>query len=140
MAWCDVMIPALLLLLSITALVQFSLAFCRSLLFTYSKVELSERVREVSGLSGETVEAGEFSRLMNLVFLAPDPGDDAMEIRSVTLYHTLVALARWFVGGRAGISVRASVGESLASSPRLFHTLKLLRARCYPAEGVTQRE
>jgi hypothetical protein len=34
---------------------------------------------------------------MNLVFLAPDPGDDAIEIRSVTLYHTLVVVARWFV-------------------------------------------
>jgi hypothetical protein len=91
------MIPALLLLLSIAALVQFSFAFCRSLLLTYSKVELSDRVREVTGLSGETVEVGEFSRLMNLVFLAPDPGDDAMEIRSVTLYHALVVVARWFV-------------------------------------------
>lgn len=91
------MIPALLLLLSLATLVQFSLAFCRSLLLTYSKVELSERVREVTGLSGETVEADEFSRLMNLVFLAPEPGDDAMEIRSVTLYYTLVVVARWFV-------------------------------------------
>jgi hypothetical protein len=91
------MIPALLLLLSIAALVQFSLAFCRSLLLTYCKVELWDRVREVTGLSGGTVEAGEFSRLMNLVFLAPDPGDDAMEIRSVTFYHTLVVVARWLV-------------------------------------------
>jgi hypothetical protein len=91
------MIPALLFLLSIAALVQFSLAFCRSLLLTYSKVELSERVREVTGLSGEAVEASEFSRLMNLVFLAPDPGDDAMEIRSISAYHTLVVIARWLI-------------------------------------------
>ena len=89
------MIPAFLLLLSIAALVQFSLAFCRSLLLTYSKVELWEWVREVTGLTGETVEAGEFSRLMNLVFLAPDPGDDAMEIRSISTYHTLVIVAHW---------------------------------------------
>jgi hypothetical protein len=91
------MIPALLLLLSIAALVQFSFAFCRSLLLTYSKVELSERVREVTGLSGEAIEASEFSRLMNLVFLASDPGDDAMEIRSISAYHTLVVVAHWLV-------------------------------------------
>jgi hypothetical protein len=91
------MIPALLLLLSIAALVQFSFAFCRSLLLTYSKVELSERVRQVTGLRGETVEASEFSRLMNLVFLAPDPGDDAMEIRSIAAYHSLVVVEHWLI-------------------------------------------
>lgn len=91
------MIPALLFLLSIAAVVQFSLAFCRSLLLTYGKVELSDRVREVTGLTGETVAAGEFSRLMNLVRLAPDPGDDAMEIRSVSAYHSLVVIERWLM-------------------------------------------
>lgn len=91
------MIPALLLVVSVAALVQFTLAFCRSLLLTYDKVELSERVREVTGLNSGTVEAGEFARLMNLVHLALDPGDDAMEIRSVSAYQTLVLMVRWML-------------------------------------------
>lgn len=91
------MIPALLLVLSMAALAQFSVAFCRSLLLSYGKVELSDRVREVTGLSSGAVEAAEFARLMNLVHLAPDPGDDAMEIRSVSAYHTVVAIGRWIL-------------------------------------------
>jgi hypothetical protein len=39
------MIAALIVVISLAALLQFFISYCRSLLATYGKVELSEQVR-----------------------------------------------------------------------------------------------
>lgn len=87
------MIAASILILSVAALGQFYMAYCRSLLAAYSKVELSAHVREVAKIQSELADPAEFHRLMVLVRVAPDPGDDAMEIRAIGTYHGLVRLA-----------------------------------------------
>jgi len=84
-----------ILVFGAAALMQFSLAYCRTLLLTYEKVELSAKAREIIGLDGADIEPNAFHRLMVIVRLAPDPGDDAMEIRTVGLYYRLASLAGW---------------------------------------------
>jgi hypothetical protein len=88
-------ISVFIILFGVAATCEFSLAFCRSLLMTYGKVELSRRVREVIGVSSGAPEACEFGRVMMMARLAPDPGDDGMEIKAVGLYYRFVRLGRW---------------------------------------------
>lgn len=91
------MISALMLVLTIGALVQFFFAYSRTILLTYSKVEISDRTREVTGVAIESVQPEDFSRLMVLLRVAPNPCDDAAELRAVSVYYRAVQLANWLV-------------------------------------------
>jgi len=91
------MISAFMLVLTIGALFQFFFAYSRTILLTYSKVEISERTREVTGVAIERVQPEDFSRLMGLLRVAPDPRDDAAELRAVSVYYRAVQLANWLV-------------------------------------------
>lgn len=86
------MIASLVFIFSVGALGQFAVAYCRTLLLAYNKVELSSRVREVTGI-GQTVAASDFDRLLQLVRLAPPLADDASEIRTVRIYHGFASVA-----------------------------------------------
>jgi hypothetical protein len=115
------MIAVFILVFSLGALVQFSLAYCRTLLMTYGKVELSERMNDILGLKGNAVDPSEFERLMSLVLVAPDPCDDRIEIFAVRAYHGVVDFAqsilslapgnaaRWFERDLAGCAYFAAV-------------------------------
>lgn len=70
----------------IVALGQFSFAYCRTLLATHSRVELSGKVEDIMGLTANATDPREFNRLMVLARVAPDPGDDSTEIAAVGLY------------------------------------------------------
>ena len=87
----------------IAALWQFSFAYCRTLLATCSKVELSSKIQKVMGLTVDTIAPHEFDRLMALVQVAPDPGDDTAEITAVSLYYRIMTMA-------AAVSSLISVG------------------------------
>lgn len=91
------MLPSLIFIFSIGALVQFGLAYCRSLLLAYAKVEVSEHTLQLAGLIGEIFKPHEFSRLMALVDVQPSPGDDGAEIRAITFYRELLRSARILV-------------------------------------------
>lgn len=86
----------MILFLVIAATWQFSFAYCRTLLATYEKVALSSRLEQVAGLNSQQIVPAEFSRLMMLVHVAPDPGDDGAEIKAVRAYFGLVSACEWF--------------------------------------------
>ncbi len=88
------MIAALIGIFSIAALLQFFVSYCRSVIAAYSKVELSDQVREVAGITAQPVNGDEFRRLISLVRLCPERGDDGMEIRLVGAYHRMLSGAR----------------------------------------------
>lgn len=87
------MIPALMLTFSCAALGQFFMSYCRSLLITYSQVELSAATRELIGIQSTEISGAQFHRLLGLVRLAPNPGDDKWELRVVSTYYRTVRLA-----------------------------------------------
>lgn len=115
------MIAALIFVISFVALLQFFVLHCRSILAYSRRVELSDRIREVTGLSGDEVSAGDFARLLQLVRLCPERGDDRQEIRVVGTYYSLLdilgritrsiipSLATWTDSERRGCSYYAAV-------------------------------
>jgi hypothetical protein len=86
------MIAALICVISIAAFLQFFVSYCRSIIASSRKFELSDRVREVTGIADHDVAADDFDRLLQLVRLCPERGDDRSEIRAVGTYYSLLAV------------------------------------------------
>ncbi len=100
------MIAALIFVISMAALLQFFVSYCRSLIAAYSRVELSEEAREVTGIRDRVVRGDDFRRLLQLVGLCPEPGGDRGELRAVRAYYSLLCLLRaafrWLAPAMAG--------------------------------------
>lgn len=88
------MIAALILLFSAAALLQFFASYCHSVIAACKRKELSEQVREVTGIVNRVVRGEEFHRLVQLVGLCPEPGDDSNMVRAVRGYFRLLSLLR----------------------------------------------
>jgi len=84
------MIAALICVLSLATCLQFFVLYCRSILASTRKVELSSRVREVTGIASQNVGADDFQRLLELVRMCPERADDQTEIRAVGTYYGLL--------------------------------------------------
>ena len=88
------MIAALILAISVAAMLQFFVSYCRSVIAACRKMELSEQAREVTGIENRLVPGDEFHRLVQLVRLCPELGDDGNELRAVRGYYSLLSLLR----------------------------------------------
>lgn len=115
------MIAALIFVISLATLLQFFVSYCRSQIGASGKRELSEQASELTGIQGHAVRGDEFHRLLQLLRLCPEPGDDSNEIRAVRgyfgllgllrgVFHTLApALAVWAEHEREGCAYFAAV-------------------------------
>ncbi len=88
------MIAALIFVIAVAGFLQFFVSYCRSLIAAYERVDLSEQVREVTGISNRHVTGQDFVRLLQLVRMCPEPGDDSREIGAVHTYFRLLTVAR----------------------------------------------
>ncbi len=89
------MIAALICVVSLAAFLQFFVSYCRSILASTRAVELSEGVREVTGIEDAGVAADDFERLLQLLHLCLEGGRDQTEIRAIGIYYGLLrALGR----------------------------------------------
>jgi len=88
------MIPALIFVVAVAGFLQFFVSYCRSLIAAYGRVDLSEQAREVTGISDHEVSAQDFGRVLQLVRMCPEPGDDKGEIRAVHAYYGMLSMAR----------------------------------------------
>lgn len=79
-----------MLVFSCAALTQFGMSYCRSLLLAYAQLELSTATREMIGIHSREIAGAQFRRLLGLVRLAPNPGDDKWELRVVSTYYSAV--------------------------------------------------
>ena len=86
------MIAALIFVFSIAAFIQFFVFYTRSVIAASRNHSISDNVGEITGLSGETVEAMQFGRLLQLVELCPGSGNDEMGIRAVRAYFRSLGL------------------------------------------------
>ncbi len=92
------MIAALIFVISVAALLQFFISYCRSIIAASGKQELSEQAREVTGILNRVVRGDEFRRILQFVRLCPEPGNDQREIRAVIAYFRLLNLTRVLFG------------------------------------------
>jgi hypothetical protein len=84
------MIAALICVVSATAFVEFLALYCRTVVNSVENVRISDRVREVAGITGRGIGADDFAHLLQLVRLCPESGADRMEIRAVGTYYSLL--------------------------------------------------
>ncbi len=115
------MIAGLIFAISILTLLQFFVSYSRSLIAQSRAHELSERAREICGLTAEGVTGDQFQRLQELIALCPEPGGDALEVRAIVIYFRLVGLvhlllsrampstAPWIEAERGGCAYAAAV-------------------------------
>lgn len=97
------MMAALIFVVSLTALLQFFVSYCRSLISASHGRELSQPTRELTGIAGVGVNGEEFSRFMQLVRLCPEHGDDGQAMTAVRIYYSILGFLR-MAGGRASKS------------------------------------
>ena len=128
------MMAALIFVISFALLMQFFVAYCRSLIAAYRQVDLSDDAREVTGISDRLVRGEDFVRLLQLVRLCPEPGDDRLEIGAVRAYYGMLnllralsrslapAVASWTETEREGCSYFAAV----ALDRRIAHNRELM--------------
>jgi hypothetical protein len=79
------MIAVLICVASLAALLHFFISYARSLVATYRRVEVSERVRTLAEAQSSDVSADEFAR-----------SDDRFEIQAVGAYYDLVTVCETF--------------------------------------------
>ncbi len=104
-------VSILILLFSIGALAQFSIAYCHTLLIAYGKVEVSNRTQKLIDINIQEVDPMAFGRLMQLVRMAPDPGDDSAEIRIIHAYFHVMSLVRVVLSPISKYVARWTYGE-----------------------------
>jgi hypothetical protein len=88
------MIAAMIFVISFLTLLQFFVSYSRSLIAESRDHELSEQAREICGLTAKTVAGDQFRRLLALIALCPEPGDDSFQVRVVASYFHLLGLGR----------------------------------------------
>ena len=131
------MIAALICVISVAAFLQFFVSYCRSILASSRNIVLSDRVREVTGIANQDVHADDFNRLLQLVRLCPERGDDQSEIRAVGTYYGLLAVLHR-VSGPVAPGVAAWVQQERKSCS-YFAAVALDRRISYSRDLFTQQ-
>jgi hypothetical protein len=88
------MIAGLVFAISFLTLAQFFVSYCHSLIAESRNYELSEQVREISGVAANAARGEQFKRLLELIALCPESGGDANQVRAVSTYFNLLGLGR----------------------------------------------
>ena len=131
------MMASLICVISVAAFFQFFVLHCRSILASCRKVELSDRVREVTGMHDAKVAPDDFYRLLQLVRLCPERGDDQMDIRAVGTYYSLLGLLRLIA--RSAVPSVAAWAQEERRSCSYFAAVALDRRISYSRDLFTQQ-
>ena len=87
------MMPAFILVCSLTLLLQFFVSYCRSLIAASARQPLSREVQDVTGI--EKIASGEdFPRVVQLLHLCPESPDDRNRLQAVGAYFGMLNLVR----------------------------------------------
>jgi hypothetical protein len=87
------MIAALILACSIVFLLQFFISYCRSLIAASAREQLSQEVREVTGMDRPATEE-EFARVLQLLQLCPERPEERGEISLIRAYFRMLGVIR----------------------------------------------
>ncbi|HUK52970.1 MAG TPA: hypothetical protein VL099_06750 [Candidatus Binatia bacterium] len=114
-------LPAIILVVAVAMLLQFLVFYCRLLVAAGRRVELSESVRKVTGIEGQTVSGEDFPRLRRLVELCPQTDGDGYRLGAIRAYHAFLRVletlfgmvappaAAWATSERSGCAYYAAV-------------------------------
>ena len=91
------MMAALILVLSLAALLQFFVSYCRSLIAASSKEILSPDVQDVSGLRKGT-SGEDFARVIQLLHLCPERREDRSGVQAIGTYFSILGFLRSTIG------------------------------------------
>jgi hypothetical protein len=128
--------PALIFVISIALLLQFFVSYCRLQVAAGRRVELSDSVREVTGIEGQRVSGEDFPRLRRLVDLCPQTNGDGYQLSAIRAYHSflkalevlfgpvLPPAAAWATAERSGCAYYAAV----ALDARIAHTRRIFES------------
>lgn len=87
------MMPILILFISLATLFMFFVSYCRSLMATAARHELSEEVREVTGIQ-EAASGRDYERVVQILQLCPERPEDRGSLRAVSFYHACLSMVQ----------------------------------------------
>lgn len=87
------MMAAIIFAISLVTLFMFFVSYCRSMMATAARQELSEEVRDVTGI-GETASAKDYNRVVQILDLCPERPEDRIGIRAVSFYFSCLNVAK----------------------------------------------
>jgi hypothetical protein len=86
------MMAVLIFLISLVTLFMFFVSYCRSMMASAARHELSEEVRDVTGIR-EVAVAHDYERVLQILQLCPERPDDRSSLRAIDLYHACLLAA-----------------------------------------------
>lgn len=87
------MMAGIILVCSVTFLLQFFVSYCRSLIAASAKEPLSLEVQDVTGIT-KTASGDDFARVLQLLHLCPDCPEDRTRIQAVGTYFSMLNVLR----------------------------------------------
>ncbi len=87
------MMAALILLISLVTLSMFFVSYCRSMMASAARHELSEEVRDVTGIK-ESASARDYDRVVQILHLCPERPEDRSSLRAVNLYYACLKMVQ----------------------------------------------
>lgn len=129
-------LPAIILVVAVAMLLQFLVFYCRLLVAAGRRVELSESVRTVTGIEGQSVSGEDFPRLRRLVELCPETDGDGYRLGAIRVYHLFLRAfeamfgpvvplaAAWATNERSGCAYYAAV----TLDARIAHTRRIFES------------
>jgi hypothetical protein len=87
------MMAAMIFAISTVPLFMFFVSYCRSMMASAARQELSEEVRDVTGIR-ERACAEDYERVVQILELCPERPEDRTGFRAVSFYHTCLDLVK----------------------------------------------
>ena len=124
------LIAALIFVVSVGLLMQFFMAYCRSLISHTYSVELSDHAHEVTGIDDHHIRGADFPRMMELLHVCPGPGNDGFQIAAVRAYFSFLNLLRRIFGAAEWVErdqKSCSYFVAVSLDRRIAHNRSLMR-------------
>jgi len=86
------MIAALICVLSLVAFLHFFVSYCHAALASTRHAHVSDRVREIAGMTDRTVAPQDFVRLLQFLWLCPGQDVYVYQVRAVALYYRVLGV------------------------------------------------
>jgi hypothetical protein len=81
------MMATVIFLVSLATLFMFFVSYCRSMMASAARHELSDEVRDVTGIQS-TASAADYTRVIQILQLCPERPQDRLALRAVSTYYS----------------------------------------------------